>query len=61
MVNSKKYLEHSLLITNNSIKDYLYDFQSYLNSYANLIEFEVKSILCLLKEMAFGNRLNILI
>ena len=45
---AKKYLEEykpfkfQNLIIDGSIMDYLYDFQSHLNDYANLVEFELK-------------------
>lgn len=45
---AKRYLEEykpfkfQNLIIDGSIMDYLYDFQSHLNGYANLVEFEVK-------------------
>ena len=45
---AKKYLEDykpfkfQNLIMDGSIMGYLYDFQSHLNDYANLVEFELK-------------------
>ena len=45
---AKRYLEEykpfkfQNLIMDGSIMDYLYDFQSHLNGYANLVEFELK-------------------